>query len=156
MEDKEEVTMEAIMVNHMCFCISAARMLVEFCQRYEKFKYKDIELNKETKQMLKRDYGWERDVLVFLQRAKDSYKAFDYAMQQVCNRMDANIGARNYDSFQMDTNDMLALGILYQSKVWEHPEARKDIHNYIYNICGKPQEDVKAVYTHYMNHANHL
>jgi len=154
-QEPEKVGFDDIMINQLVYCLSGSGILLNFLDRYEKFLYFGKDLTKEQKYMLRRDYGWTNEAIKYQGEATKAYKRFSYCLDYLQNIMDARVKTADYDSMNKDTNDMIALCLIYAAQVWTHQEAREAIHKYILEYS-ELDEDIRKVYEHFHSKSTNL
>ena len=145
-EEGREV--DDIMCNMVAYCISGADIAINVLYQSVR-SLLDQDLTKEQKKALKNTLNWEQDVMKFLGQVKKNWDGLNKAMEQLNLKLGERLVASTYDDMMADTNEVLAVMILYMEKAVKNPQAVKDIHEYLINYGGGTAPDVKKAYRYF-------
>lgn len=145
-EEGREV--DDIICNMVAYCISGADLSINVLYKSVR-SLLDPDLTKEQKIALKNTLGWSQDVMKFLSQVKKNWDGLNKSMDQLNLKLGERLVASTYDDMMADTNEVLAVMLLYMEKTVGNPQAVKDIHEFLINYGGGTAPDIKKAYRYF-------
>ncbi len=136
------------------FELKNAIYLLEVMHKTVKRLGLDLEISKEAKANLKKDFAFTSNAIYNLGQAERAYKTCIKCAGIVENELDQRINPKNFDLGQADAFDLLAVELIYLHLTNGNETNRKKIHNYLKKF--KWDEDFTQAFANLQRTANGL
>lgn len=151
--NKERPSLDSELIDMLAYFISGSIALANFVNVWGKTLALDQELTKEQKLAIKKDMKWTSESLKFLTEAGRSYRSLQKNLEFLGATLDKKIPVSDYDDLIKGTNEIVSLVLIYCDKVWQNPQAVKDIREFLLAYGGGTDKDVETAYKYFMSKA---